>query len=486
MNPLNQLLIAIGVLLISSVMASKISGRTGLPLLLAFMAIGMLAGSDGPGGVPFADYAAARNIGIIALVFILFSGGLETRFSTVRKVLWSGISLSTVGVLVSTGAVGAFGHYALGLDWAHGLLLGALISSTDAAAVFSVLRGRAISLKSRLTPLLELESGCNDPMAVFLTVSMLWLIQSPDAPVGMLVAHFFQQMVLGSLIGLASGWGSVQLINRLKLDFEGLYPVLTMAVVLLTYGLSEVVGGNGFLSVYLAGAVMGSMNFLHRRSLIIFHDGLAWLVQIAMFVVLGLLVFPRELPAVMVNGLGLSLFLLLVARPLSVFVSLAGSSLSIKEKLFISWVGLRGAVPIVLATYPLLAGASHAHMFFNLVFFVVIASVLLQGTTIPLMARALGVDVPPAVHVDYPLEVSDSMHLRERLTEVIVEAGSAASGKSMVDLDLPEGCLVVLMYHKGALQVPRGRTLLEAGDRLLLLSDPVGLAALRPLCQSMS
>ena len=483
MSTLNQLFIGIGVLLSCSVMASKVSGRTGLPLLLAFMAIGMLAGSDGPGGVPFADYAAARNIGVFALAFILFSGGLETRYNTIRSVIKSGISLSTVGVLVSTAAVGVFGSFALGLDWPQGFLLGALVSSTDAAAVFSVLRGRSISLKPRLTPLLELESGCNDPMAVFLTISMLGLIQSPEMGVLPLVGHFLWQMTLGAALGFAFGWGTVQLINRLKLDFEGLYPVLTIAVVLLTYGLAEALGGNGFLAVYITGAVMGSQNFLHRRSLIIFHDGLAWLVQIGMFVVLGLLVFPRQLPAVAANGISLSLFLLLAARPLSVFISLANSRFTIREKLFISWVGLRGAVPIVLATYPLLAGAPHAHMFFNLVFFVVIASVLFQGTTIPLVARALGVNSTEAEQVDYPLEVNDSGNLRESLTEVVVEPGSTAEGKSLVELGLPGGALVVLMYRKGAMQVPRGRTEILAGDRLLLFADASGLAALRPMCR---
>jgi cell volume regulation protein A len=480
---LNQLFIGVGVLLSCSVMASKISGRTGLPLLLAFMAIGMLAGSDGPGGVPFADYAAARNIGVIALVFILFSGGLETRFSTMRTVIKSGISLSTVGVLVSTAAVGLFGYYALGLDWAQGMLLGALVSSTDAAAVFSVLRGRSIHLKPRLAPLLELESGCNDPMAVFLTISMITLIQTPGMGVMPLIGHFVWQMALGVALGFAFGWGTVQLINRLKLDFEGLYPVLTMAVVLLTYGLCEALGGNGFLAVYVAGAVMGSQNFLHRRSLIIFHDGLAWLVQIGMFIVLGLLVFPRQLPAVAVNGIGLSVYLLLFARPLSVFIALANSRFTVREKLFISWVGLRGAVPIVLATYPLLAGAPLAHIFFNLVFFVVIASVLFQGTTIPLVARALGVNSNEAAPIHYPIEVNDSGSLRESLTEVVVEGGSAADSKSLVELGLPEGALVVLMYRGGALQVPRGRTQLMAGDRLLLFSDAGGLAALRPMCR---
>ncbi len=392
---LEQSILVAAVLLLVSILLSKISGWLGIPSLLVFLGIGMLAGSDGPGGIYFDNAELAQAIGVLALAFILFAGGLDTRWQLVRPVLKSALSLSTLGVLITAAVIGFTAFFLLHFSLLEGLLLGAIISSTDAAAVFSLLRARNLRLKERLGPLLELESGSNDPMAVFLTIGLIHLIDDPSASVLSLLVLFFQQMGIGLALGLLMGTGAVMLISRLHLEVEGLYPVLTIALVLLTYGLTAILNGSGFLAVYLLGLRLGNST-LHRRGLLTrFHDGLAWLMQITMFLVLGLLVFPSRLPEVALSGLLISACLIFVARPLSVLVSLAFARMKLPETLFVAWVGLRGAVPIVLATYPLLAGLPRASALFDLVFFIVLTSVLLQGTSLAAVARFLGVTVPP-------------------------------------------------------------------------------------------
>jgi cell volume regulation protein A len=385
------LLLLASVFLLVSILASKISRKLGIPALLVFLGIGMLAGSDGPGGIYFDDALLAQSIGVIALAFILFAGGLDTDWHNVRPAGLSALSLATIGVLLTTLLIGVFAAFLLQISPLEGLLLGAIISSTDAAAVFAILRDRNLQLKGRLAPLLELESGSNDPMAVFLTIGFTGLLLDPQRSPLMLLLLFVQQMGLGAVFGLLIGKGAIWLISRLHLEVEGLYPVLTIALVLLTYGLTAFLGGSGFLAVYLLGLLLGN-SALHRIDpLTRFHDGIAWLMQITMFLTLGLLVFPSRLPAVAGSGIVIALALLFIARPASVLISLLFTRFSLREKLFAGWVGLRGAVPIVLATFPLLAGFPRAPSFFDLVFFIVLASVLLQGPSLPFVARWLGV-----------------------------------------------------------------------------------------------
>jgi cell volume regulation protein A len=479
---LETILLGFSILLLLSILASKASSRLGVPALLLFLVIGMLAGSEGPGGIYFDDPSLAQSIGVVSLALILFAGGLDTNWQSVRPVLWHGFALSTVGVLITTFLVGLFAARILSLSLLEGLLLGAIVSSTDAAAVFGILRARGVGLKGYLTPLIELESGTNDPIAVFLTVSLISLLVNPNVSVFDLVPAFVLQMVLGAVLGTIMGRGMVIVMNRLRLEYEGLYPVLSLSLVLLTYSATTAVGGNGFLAVYLAGLVMGNNDFIHKSSLRRFHDGLAWLMQITMFLTLGLLVFPSRLLSVIDAGLLIAAFLILVARPASVFTTLLFSRLDAREKALVSWVGLRGAVPIILATFPLLAGLPIADLFFNLVFFVVLTSVILQGPTIPLIARWLGVDAPATARSKPPLElvpVSDSMN--SELVELEIAPDSTVAGKQIVDLHLPPDALILLINRNNEFIVPRGGTILQAGDRLLVLADKEALARIQAI-----
>ena len=471
MYDIDSILFAAAMLLLISVLASKASDRLGVPALLIFLVLGMLAGSDGPGGIYFDDAWTAQFLGVIALALILFAGGIDTHWQSVRPIVTPAVALSSVGVLLTALLVGAMARLALGFSWLEGLLLGAIVSSTDAAAVFSVLRSRSASLKGQLKPLLELESGSNDPMAVFLTVAMVALLTDGDVSEAALVVRFVQQMAVGGVLGFVLGRAAVLLLNRLRLEYEGLYPVVTLSLVLLTYAVSTGLGGNGFLSVYVAGIVMGNSNFIHKNSLVRFHDGLAWLMQITMFLTLGLLVFPSRLPAVAVGGLLVSLFLILLARPLAVFATLAFSRFTVREKAMVAWVGLRGAVPIVLATFPLLAGIRNAETIFNLVFFVVLISVLVQGTSIPFVARVLGTHKPMPRRRHTPIELEHVEGVEADLVEFIVPPRSPVAGRSIVDIGLPPGSLIVLLCRNDRFFVPSGGTVLEPGDVVQVLAN---------------
>ncbi|HEU5230767.1 MAG TPA: potassium/proton antiporter [Ktedonobacteraceae bacterium] len=390
----DEWLLVASILLLLSIAAWKISNRLGIPALLLFLGIGMLAGSDGPGGIYFDDAQLAQSVGIVALAFILFAGGLDTEWSSVRSVLGGALSLSTIGVFLTALTVAAFAIPLLHVSFPQGLLLGAIISATDAAAVFSVLGARNLKLRGKLLPLLELESGTNDPMAVFLTIGLTTLMSNAHTSIFNIILLFVQQMGVGLVLGLLIGWLATWLITRLNLDVEGLYRVFTIALVLFSYGLTAMLGGSGFLAVYLVGLLLGNSPIQRLDRLSRFHDSLAWLMQIAMFLILGLLVFPSHLPSVIANGLLITGVAVFIARPVSVFLALLFVKMSVQEKLFISWVGLRGAVPIVLATFPLLAGLPRATDLFDLVFFVVLASVLLQGASVPYVARWLKVTTP--------------------------------------------------------------------------------------------
>ncbi|NTW97575.1 MAG: potassium/proton antiporter [Oscillochloris sp.] len=465
------ILLGVAGLLVISVLASKASSRTGIPALLLFLLVGMLAGTEGPGQIYLDNPGLVQSVGVVALVLILFSGGLDTSWDAVIPVLWSGFTLANLGVLISAAVMGLVAWLVLGYTPLEGLLLGAIISSTDAAAVFTVLRARGVDLKGDLEPLIEFESGSNDPMAVFLTVALTGLVMGTGGSVIELVPAFLWQMALGTAAGYGMGRAITWAVNKLRLGQEGLYPVLTLSMVLLTYSLTAVLGGNGFLAVYLAGIVMNGRNFVHKRSLMRFHDGVAWLMQIAMFITLGLQVFPSDLLPVVDEGLLMAAALMFVARPVSVFLSLALTRLSVREKLVVSWVGLRGAVPIVLATFPLMAGAPHADAIFNIVFFIVISSVLLQGTTIPQVAQWLGVRGRKHSKFRYPHELVPHVSVCSRVIELTVAAKSPAQGRAIMELGLPAGALVISINRDDEALVPGGGTVLEAGDQVLVLAE---------------
>lgn len=476
----DPVLVAAALLIFLGVVASKVSSRLGVPAVLLFLVVGMLAGSEGLGGIDFTDHELAQAIGIVALAFILFAGGLDTEWSDVRPVLGKGLLLATVGVPITALVVGTVAAWVLGVSLAVGLLLGSIVSSTDAAAVFSVLRSRSVGLKGRLRPLLELESGSNDPMAVFLTLAFISVV-SDDGGGGVaeLAGVFVLQAVVGAVVGFAMARGAVMAINRAHLEYEGLYPVLMIAIVLLAYGGAAVLGGSGFLAVYVTGLVMGNARFLHKKSLMRFADGLAWLMQIAMFLVLGLLVFPSEVASVAGRALVVSLALIFVARPVAVGIVLGLTRTGLRETLLVAWVGLRGAVPIVLATFPLVEGVPEASLIFNVVFFIVLTSVLVQGPTLPLVARWLRVDAPLERQRPFLLDIVESGNGATDLHEVTVAPGSPASGRQIVDLRLPAGTLVVLLSRADEFVVPQGSTVVRAGDSVLLVADQDMLPAAR-------
>jgi potassium/hydrogen antiporter len=466
----NTLLLIGSVLLLFSILLSKTTARISIPSLILFIGIGMFAGSDLV-GIYFDDFVLAQQLGIVALTLILFSGGLDTNWQTVKPILGKGIALSTIGILITTFSVGLFTSWIAGFTLLEGLLLGAIVSSTDAAAVFSVLRGKSLGLKGKLKPILELESGSNDPMAYFLMVSIIYLIKTKDASVLHLIPEFCTEFIIGGLFGWMIGLGSIWFINRIRLDFEGLYSVLVFALIFFAYSACDALGGNGFLAIYIMGIIMGNRNFIHKKSIIRFYDGQAWLVQIVMFLLLGLVVFPQRIVPIMGTGLLVSFFLMFVARPLGVFVSLSLSGrCRLKDKVFISWVGLRGAVPIIFATYPLIENVSRAQEIFNIVFFTVITSVLIQGTSIGYLSRKLRVYVPEKIKRRFPLDLGLEDDIKGDLTEIQVPSGSNSAGRSIMDLNLPATSLIILIERNGQHLQPRASTVIEEGDKLYILT----------------
>ncbi len=466
-----NIILAGSLLLLASLLASKTSFKLGIPTLILFLAIGMLAGSEGIGKIDFDNPFVAQLLGIIALNVILFSGGMDTRWESVRPVLWRGISLSTIGIIVTAVVIGLFVHWITDFTILEGLLLGAIVSSTDAAAVFSILRTRSIGLKSNLRPTLELESGSNDPMAYVLMITFIFILTHGDASIGQLILKFFQQMIIGGILGVILGKLMILTINRVSLETEGLYPVLILALIFFTFAFSERIGGNGFLAVYISALILGNSNFIHKKSTIKFYDGQAWLMQIVMFLTLGLLVFPSRIAPIAGPGILIALVLIFVARPLGVFLALAFFKMKLRDKLFISWVGLRGAVPIVFATYPLIAGIQKADIIFHLVFFISASSVLLQGSTLPLVARWLKVTVPKKAKKVTALDMELYDTIQSEFVEIILPGNSNAIGKAIVKLGLPKPSLIVLLVRDGKYIQPNGATILEEGDKLLVLAN---------------
>lgn len=473
------LLLVGALLLLGGVFLSKTSSRFGVPSLLLFLGLGMLTGSEGIVGVEFDDFELAQRFGVVALAFILFAGGTTTSWPSVRPVLFQGVALASVGVVLSALVLGISSMFVLGLGLDEAMLLGAIVASTDAAAVFSILRSKGIGIQGGLKPLLELESGSNDPAAVFLTVGMVGLIEADGTGLAGLAGGFVFQMVFGALAGLVLARLAVRVINHVTLDYDGLYPVLMLAFVLLTFEGTALLGGSGFLAVYVAGLSLADSEFLHKRSLFRFHDALAWLMQIAMFVLLGLLVFPSRLPDVALPALAVAFVLMFVARPLAVFVTLLPFRMPWRHTAFVSWVGLRGAAPIILATFPVVAGVEGAEVIFNVVFFVVLTSVLCQGTTIAAAARIFDVDAPEDEEGSYALEAVLSGDAGPDLHEVVVDEGSLADGTTIVNLGLPPEVLVVLLQRGADWVVPQGGTVVRAGDHLLVMAEGDNLDAMR-------
>ncbi|MBK6267100.1 potassium/proton antiporter [Marivirga sp. S37H4] len=466
----NILLIG-SLLLLISIIAGKTSYKFGVPTLILFLIIGMLAGSEGIGKINFDDPQLAQFIGIVALNFILFSGGLDTNWSSIKPILWQGITLSTVGVLLTAVSLGTFVWLITDFTIYEGLLLGAIVSSTDAAAVFSILRAKSLGLKSNLRPTLELESGSNDPMAYVLTIAFLGLVINQDAGWTSIIPLFLQQMIVGGVIGLLLGKLSKLIINRISLDFEGLYPVLVIALMFITFSLADFLGGNGFLAIYLCAVYLGNQELIHKKTIMKMFDGLAWLMQIVLFLTLGLLVFPSEIVPVMGIGILISLFLIFIARPISVFLGLIFFRMKIRRRFYISWVGLRGAVPIVFATYPLLAGIEKANMIFNIVFFISVTSILIQGTTLSIIAKWLHVALPDKAKPKSPVDLFLSDRVKTAMAEIEIKENSYPVDKKIIDLQFPKTAIIAMINRDNNFITPNGSTEIKANDTLIVLSD---------------
>ncbi len=483
-----NIMLVIAILLFFSVFFGKAGSKYGLPSLLAFLGIGMLAGVDGF-GIQFDSASTAEFIGMISLCVILFSGGLDTDFGKIRPVLAPGLVLATVGVLLTTILTGVFIHelmqwlmpeYAFG--WMESLLLASIMSSTDSASVFSILNTSGIGLRQRLKPMLELESGSNDPMAYLLVILLISLIESGSHLTGAVIASSLWSLVIqlsvGTATGLGMGYLTVRVVNLLRSGNEFLYPVLVIACCFFTFAITNIVGGNSYLAVYIAGLVVGNSRLSLKRTISTFFGGFTWLVQIIMFLSLGLLVNPHELVHIIWPGLLLGVFMILVSRPASVFLCLVPfRQFTLKAKTYIGWVGLRGAVPIIFATYALMSpGVAHARFMFNLVFFITLLSLLIQGTTVTSFARWLGLTTPVksrTFDIDLPEEIEGSS------SEMVIAPEHLSEGNLMSEMKLPPRTLVVMIKRDGKYLVPKGNTRLYIGDVLLLLTDPETSASTR-------
>lgn len=479
--PTALLLTLCGVLLALSVLFSRASGRFGIPVALLFLGIGMAAGSDGPGGIEFSDYGLAFRLGTVALVLILFDGGLNTPLSSIQAAIRPAAVLATVGVVLTAVVAGLGAHLLFGFAWRQALLLGAIVSSTDAAAVFAVLRGSGLHLKRRVGTMLELESGLNDPMAVILTMAMTLSLAGGVEPGWELARDAVVQMVVGAGLGLAIGWAGRLLLKRLRLRVAGLYPVMTLALALLAFGLPTLLHGSGFLAVYVVGIALGNESIRYRTGLLRVHDALAWLSQVGMFLVLGLLVFPADLLEVAWEGLGMALVLAFVARPVAVLLCLWPFGFPPREILYTGWVGLRGAVPIILATFPVLSEAPGAREIFNVVFFIVVVNGLVPGATVPWLTRRLGL----AANVPEPpqavLEIASTQLLNGELSAFYIGSASAVAGARISDLPFPPGSAVMLLVRGQELLAPRGDTVFQPGDHVYVFSHSEDLPLLRLL-----
>jgi cell volume regulation protein A len=461
-------------------LVGKAGHRFGVPILLLFLVVGMVFGSDGFGLV-FENLQTAQTIGTICLTIILFSGGLDTKFSEIKPVIWPGVALAAFGVFITAILTGLFTYWlsgrmfpSMGISLLTAMLLASTFSSTDSASVFGILRSKGLSLKKNLRPLLELESGSNDPMAYMLTIAFMGIIQSGSGPnIGMIVLGIVVQLVIGAACGYFGGKWAVGVINRIRMDNPSFYPILLLILGIFIFAATYFLKGNGYLAVYIAGLVIGNSKFSHKRTSMKFMDGFAWMSQILLFITLGLLVNPAELIEVIVPALIVSGFLIFIGRPLTVFLTLTPfRKIGFRENLYISWVGLRGAVPIIFAILPLAAGISDSRWIFNMVFVITIVSLLVQGTSLPLVARWLNLAEKPQKYKAFEdFDVEFAEEIKSAMTEILITEETLQFGKNLIEMPLPDKTLVVMVKRGEQYFVPTGQTELYAGDKLLVISD---------------
>lgn len=473
-------LLILSVLFFLSILAGKASSKYGVPALLLFLSVGMLFGSAGL-GIQFENIQIANAVGTISLCIILFSGGLDTKISEIRPIIPQGVILATIGVLLTALFTGVIIWWVLGMTIPSAgiglltsLLLASTMASTDSASVFSILRSKNLHLKNNLRPMLELESGSNDPMAFILVITLIDLIKLNSSPNYWLVGvTLVAQLGIGAILGFAIGKLAVRVINRIKIGNDSLYPILIFTFCIFIFSVTYFAKGNGFLAVYIAGLVIGNSKFVHKRSSLNFFDGLAWMSQLIMFLTLGLLVNPKELIPIIIPGLIISFLMILVTRPLTVFLSLFPfRKMSFKDKSFISWVGLRGAVPIIFAIYPLVESVPHARLIFNIVFLCTLVSLIVQGTSLPLVARWLNLaETPQEIGKLKNFDVDFSSDIKSVTTEIEITPQILEKGSELMHLSLPENTLVVMVNRDGNYFVPTGQTILKNKDKMLIITD---------------
>ncbi|MDR3262448.1 MAG: potassium/proton antiporter [Tannerella sp.] len=475
----DNVVLIVSILLFISIIAGKTGYRFGVPILVLFLTVGMLFGHDGF-GLEFSNPQNAQFIGVLALNTILFSGGMDTKYTEIKPIALQGILLATLGVLLTALITGVFVYWltqhvftAVTFSFLEALLLASVMSSTDSASVFAILGAKGLVLKERARPLLELESGSNDPVAYLLTIMFIQWLQLGAGSLWQIIGHFAVQLFVGALLGYLLGRVAIRIINKINLDNASLYPVLLLTTLFIVYSITNSLNGNGYLAVYISGLVAGNSKFIHKRTSKKYMDGMAWLFQIGMFLTLGLLVNPSELLPVAGIGLAISLFMIFISRPVSVwFCLLPFRKMSARVKYYISWVGLRGAAPILFATYPWTSGVNHADTIFNIVFFVTLVSLLVQGTTVPAVAKWLklaGTHKPvnklSTFEVELPEEIKSSM------SEILIKKEHLLRGNKIMDMPMPENTLVVMVKRGEHYFVPTGSSLLEPGDELLIISD---------------
>lgn len=472
----NILLIG-SILLFVSIVVGKTGYRFGVPVLLLFLLVGMLFGSDGL-GLQFHNAKIAQFIGMVALSVILFSGGMDTKFKEIRPILSPGIVLSTVGVFLTALFTGLFIWYLSGMSWTNihfplitSLLLASTMSSTDSASVFAILRSQKMNLKHNLRPMLELESGSNDPMAYMLTIVLIQFIQSDGMGTGNIIGSFIIQFLVGAAAGYILGKLAILILNKINIDNQSLYPILLLSFVFFTFAITDLLRGNGYLAVYIAGMMVGNHKITFRKEIATFMDGLTWLFQIIMFLMLGLLVNPHEMIEVAVVALLIGVFMIVIGRPLSVFLCLLPfRKITLKSRLFVSWVGLRGAVPIIFATYPVVANVEGSNMIFNIVFFITIVSLIVQGTSVSFVARLLHLSTPlEKTGNDFGVELPEEIDTD--LSDMTITMEMLNEADTLKDMNLPKGTLVMIVKRGDEFLIPNGTLKLHVGDKLLLISE---------------
>ena len=471
------ILLTLSLLFLISIVVSKAGGRFGVPVLLMFLFVGMLFGQDGF-GIHFDNLVLAQAVSTFALCIILFSGGLDTQIKDIRPIIKEGTILSTLGVLMTAGLTGVFIWLLAGilmpgiqLSFMESLLLASIMSSTDSASVFALLRSKGLGLKNNLKPLLELESGSNDPMAYLLTVTLIEAILMGRTSPGDLALSLLLQIIIGAVAGLLLGRLAVKITNKINLPNEALYPVLLFACCVFIFSITYFIKGNGYLAVYIGGLVVGNSRFITKRSTVKFFDVFAWMSQIVMFLTLGLLVVPSELPSIAVPAIAISLFLIFVGRPLTVFACLIPFKTGFIDKLFVSWVGLRGAVPIVFAILPMAAGVPHAREMFNIVFFITLISLSVQGGTLSFVAKRLKLSDDDAAKDANDFELEFSEEIKSAMTEFTLTEKNLNKGPNLISMALPDKTLAVMVKRGRKYFIPKGNTELQIGDKLLVITD---------------